>query len=223
MRIAIPLLLLLAACGGPDHQVTLNGFDRGNHTMKFEFKLFRQKYPDGSRGYRLESLQAQGTGAAPQRRIHRVAQLDSNFFLLSSRSERQDAQTTVVIESSYRPGLLVLTTRVGDGQPEAREIVLDKPVFIELHPWMYGRQLREPGTETTYSVIDEQNGALRPVTVRYSGPTRLLRAGAEIPVRHFQIQVVPDQWDDYYLDPETLAIEKIQFGMIQFLPPGVTP
>ncbi|MCB1050958.1 MAG: hypothetical protein H6510_09975 [Acidobacteria bacterium] len=223
MRKHILWLVFLFCCGGSDHKVVLYGYDQGKHTMKFQFEVFKEKRPDGSTGFRLESVQSQGVGTISRNQITRVAHLNQHWGLIDSKVDRVENDKRLTIRSNYANGKTHIEIQLNDQTPKIMEVASEHPPLIELHPLMYGREVTTAGSQKTYTWLDEGKGSLTSSVIRFVGPEKLLMAGKEINTLHYQIEVVPQQFDDYYLEPGSLKILKIQFGLIQFLPPGVEP
>lgn len=207
-------------CQRPVHQISLFGFDSGRQTMKLEYLVYKQKYPDGSLGYRLEDTLIHGVGNMSHHRITRTAWLDRDFCLRRTESERIRNDQRSTIHSWVEDGVIHILTE-NDGQdPSESTVEYDAPVYIELHPLIYAAELRQPGWEKAYPILFEPEAAIRTLKVRYLGPEEILENKQSYSALHFQLQVIssPNEYDDYYIDPQTKKILKIQFGRIKFIP-----
>lgn len=214
------LFLCLVSCNST-HSVELNGFDQGKHTMIFEFKLKKQKLPDGTRGFVLDSRQKRGVGSTGVYEVKRRATLNGKWQLIQSESFVTVNDVVTQVQTKVTGNKAVIQ-KIGQ-KTETFEVDLEGPIYIEMHPQMYGTELTEPSTQKSYTVLNELDAVTQTVNVRFLGQKFMMLGTEEKQALFYQIEVVPTQWDDYYLDPDTLEILKIEFGQIQFLPKGVTP
>lgn len=222
MRWFVAILILCLFSCGSTHTVELNGFDQGKHTMMFELELKKQKLPDGTRGFILNSRNKRGVGTTGVYEVRRKATLNSKWQLIQSESFVTVNDVVTQIQTKIE-GNKALIQKIGPKKTENTEVELEGPVYIEMHPQMYGTELTEASTQKSYTVLNELDGVTQTVNVRFFGPKVLMMGNEEKQSLFYQIEVVPTQWDDYFLDPKTLKILKIEFGQIQFLPKGVTP
>lgn len=188
--------------------------------MRLEYRVYRQNYRDGTPGYRIESLNHHGIGNRTVRRMERTLWVDRQFHLKSSVLMRRENDVVSEVRTWWDDGeILVEISRNGHTEKNHR-IPREQPVYLLLHPLMYAEELTQPGQTRSYDVLLEEPGLIQPVRIRYVGEDDLFENGQQMHVRHYQLEAATalGEFDDYYIDPDTTRIIKIQFGQIKFIP-----
>lgn len=214
------ILLLFTACGRPIYETELAGFDSGKRTMKMAYKVYKEPLDDGQTGFRLENKQLYGIGNVSDRRTLRTAIVTSRFHLVRSDTTRVVNADVTHTQSWVEGDVAYVRTSENDVETASFDVKLDGPVYADLHPLLYSAELTQPGAEKYYSVLYELDGTLRDVLVRFVGPTKIYEEGRSIDVLHYQLEAItePGEFDNYYVDPKSKGILKIQFGQIKFIP-----
>lgn len=214
-------LMVLIGCGGPLYLTELVGFDAGKKTMKLSYRLEHAKLEDGRSGYQLESEVLHSVGTMSQHRTTRKALLGPQFELSQSEVTRVANDQVSYTKTRVAGSTIVIEKSQNSGPPSITKIDHPGPVYADLPPLLYANELTTPQQEKTYMVVDEAGGVITPALVRFLGPTKLFENGREIAALHFELQAItaPEEFDQYYLDPTTKKILKIQFGQIKFIPP----
>lgn len=213
-------LLFLLACNKPAVSNTLTGFDQGKKRFEITNALFHVELDNGKRGYRYESTTRYAKGSKTNLSTERTAMLNKDFSVYQSTSThtKGDAVTTYQV-STNEDGL---TMTITDPAGAERNVTLPstEPVLVELIPMHYANDLKLPNSEKSYRVLYEVGERLVDVNVKFVGPETLYEGEKPTTSLHFKIQAVtsPSEYDDYYIDPKTKAILKIQFGQIKFVP-----
>lgn len=214
------LLFGLHGCTRPLFETELAGFDAGKRTLKLTYRLENTSLSDGTKGFRFDSLTLHSIGNISNRRTTRKALLHKDFSLYQSETTRVINDEVTHVRSTVQGDQITIETSHGQQAPQTQVVTRNGPVYVELISLMYAGDLTEPGKERTYPILLESAGQIVPVTVRYLGPETLYEDGTAYSVLHYELQAVtaPTEFDQYYLDPESKEILKIQFGQIKFIP-----
>jgi len=213
-------VLACLSCGGPVMETKLNGFDQGKRTLKLNYILNDAKLDEGKKGYKLDTLVHYAVGTKVNHKTERQSYLNEDFSLVrtevTARQNEDLARTHAEVKGSK-----IYVHREASGK-EDQDFELDHigPVFIEVHPLLYYRDLTKAGQSKTYPILNDEKGEIASVEIRYVGETQFYEDNVAHDAKHYQIQAVtkPDEYDDYYLDPKTGNIIKIEFGYIKFVP-----
>ena len=211
---------IVAGCNRPVMETVLNGYDQGKRTMKMEFRFFNESLENGAKGYRLETLVHFAIGNRATLKRVRTTWLDKDFNLVKSEVENQENADISHTKTWVDGGKIHIETTGPDGKVNSQQLDHQGPVLLELHPLVYTHDLKIPGSTKTYPVLYEDEARVVPLEVKFLGPETLYEENQATPSLHYQIQAItsPDEYDDYYLDPKTRNIQKIQFGLIKFVP-----
>ncbi len=217
---SIFVLAVLGACNRPVMETVLNGFDQGKRTMKLEYRFFNDSLEGGSKGYRMETLFHFAIGNRATLKRERKAWLRKDFSLVKTEAVKQENTEITKTETWVEGNEIRIRDTPPTGEPTEKRVQHESPVLIELHPLVYMPDLKQPGQEKTYPLLFEDEARVVDLTVRYVGPETIYEDNQAIPSLHYQVQVItsPDEFDDYFVDPKSGNILKIQFGLIKFLP-----
>lgn len=222
----VPFFLLLLSCGGPVMETKLDGYDQGKRVFKMNLILNKANTADGQTGYKLNNLVHYSQGTKVNMKTERESILNKDFSLSTTFSTYKDNQKSTRTSAEVKGGK-ILVRHQQEGKPEVtKEIDHVGPVFIELHPLMYFSEVTPQKPSKNYPALninmDEDKVAVTSVEVRYVGEAQFYEDNIAYNSRHYQIQAVtaPEEYDDYYLDPKTGNILKIEFGMLKFVPAG---
>ena len=217
------LVLVLAmclSCGGPVMETKLNGFDQGKRTLKLNYILNDTTLEDGRKGFKLDTLVHYAVGTKVNHKTERESFLNEDFSLVRTTSTARQNENLARTSAEVKGGKIHVH-REASGK-EDLDVELDHigPIYIEMHPLLYYRDLTKPGQSKTYPILNDEEGQIASVEIRYVGETQFYEDNVAHDARHYQIQAVtkPDEYDDYYLDPKTGNIIKIEFGYIKFVP-----
>lgn len=222
LKLLLSVLILtgLGACNRPVMETVLNGFDQGKRTMKLEYRFFKESIEGAPNGYRMETLFHFAIGNRATLKRERKAWLRDDFSLVKTEATKQEnaeiSKTKTWVEGDQ---IHILDTSPA-GESSERLVRCSSPVLIDLHPLIYMRDLKQPGQEKSYLLLFEDEARVVDLNVRYVGPETIYEDNDAIPSLHYQVQVItsPDDFDDYFVDPKSGNILKIQFGLIKFLP-----
>jgi len=224
MRVARWLVVIgvmaTLACSSTIHHNALVGFVEGKKAFKLDYRLSKYTFEDNSKGYLLENLQHYAVGSVSNRKIQRKAWLDERFSLRLTESHRTVNEDRTFVRTLVRGERVHTVIQQGPNTLDEFMFQHQGPLYIELHPLMYANDLTEPGQEKTYMCLDEENGKVLPARVRYVGLEKIYEGGKAHQADHYQLEAItqPGSFDDYYLDPKSKDILRIQFGKIKFIP-----
>ena len=215
------LLLTLFHCNKPASEIILAGYDQGKRTMKLEYRVFNIKLDNGQRGKRMETLVHYAIGNRISLKTERTAMLHEDFSLYQSQSTKEKNQETSSVTSQVENNKILIDLTGPDGQVRQTTVDHKGPVFIELLPMLYTKDLKNPGGEKSYPVLLEEEGRVAQVKVRFVGPETFYENDKSQTGLHYQIQSLnnPAELQDIFVDAKTRGIMKIQFGKMKFIPP----
>ncbi len=217
-KLVLPIVVvaMILACGGPIQETEMVGYEKGQKRMEYLSKIYAGQ--DG-KGYRLETHIKYSKGAADQMESIKTEYLNKDFSL--NRVEKKLIRNKVVSETRIHleGNQLVLWKKQGDMDPEEKKVSVNLPVFSNIHPLLYVKELTKPGAEKSYPVFQEQELDVRPMTVKYIGPKTIVEGGKNYTCIHFKMSTLrnPKLFDDYFVDPKTKEIIKISSGDLQFV------
>lgn len=210
----------MLSCGRAIQETTLHGYDKGKKIMQLEYRIFNVKLDNGKQGKRLESSVHYALGNRKTVKTNRVAWLHENFSLYKTEASSEKNKEISTTKSWTTNEKIFVENVDAKGKHHSHEIDLVQPVFIELHPLLYLEDLKTPGTEKIYPILREEEGQIVNLTVKFDGPKTITIKDKVKPCLLYRIQAVtnPDEYDNYYIDPKTRNIAKIQLGSIKFIP-----
>ncbi len=224
LKYTVPIVFLcvLGACGNAVLQHTeMIGYEQGKKRIEYTAELFRTTLSAGGKGYRLETHIRYSRGIRDRLETIKTQYMKQDFTL--DRVEKKRIHNEVVTETKFylEGGNVVFWQKMGDEAPVEEKIPVEGKVFSELHPLLYAKELNQPGAEKSYPVFQESTREIRPLAVRQVGSQTVHEDGETYPAIHYQIQAAgrpPGEFHDYFVDPETKQIVKIDTGGLQFLP-----
>lgn len=214
------LFLSTLSCSDLVTENTLYGYDRGKKTFKLETRLSFQKYADAPNGFRYESTNFWGVGNKNTRKTIRKTWLNPDFSLRRSEKREENNQKITMTEIVREGDLVKIVKRLNGQILFEKSTPVEGPVFVEVMPEMFARDLKTQGDKITYPVLDDQRGTITNMEVRFLGPQKIPVNDKDRETLYFQLQAItaPDEYDNYFIDPESLKILQISFGEIRFSP-----
>lgn len=214
------MILTLFSCTDKVGTNSLFGYDRGKKTLKLDTALFLQKYADTTSGYRYESTNFWGVGTKNSRKTVRKAWLNKDYSLRRTEKTEMKNNDAIITEAVREGDEVIVTRRKGMNVLFEKKTKVSGPVYVELLPQMYVRDIQTKGESVTYAVLNDRNIVITPIEVRFLGSQTLVVNEKERDVNHYQIQVLtsPNEYDNYYVDPDKMQIVQIKFGDIIFKP-----
>jgi len=216
----LSILLFILACTDLVSKNTLYGYDRGKKTFKLETSLNLQKYAGEKTGYRYEETNYWGVGNKNSRKTVRKSWLNSDYSLRRSEKEEMINGKSIKTMISTSENEITIEKFQDTRKVLEKSIKSDQPVFVEILPEMYVRDLKAKGDEKVYTVLNDRKANLANLKVRCLGEQSLTVNEESRVVIHYQLQVIssPGEYDNYYIDPDTCEILQISFGDIRFVP-----
>ncbi|CAM2007174.1 hypothetical protein [Acanthopleuribacter pedis] len=215
------LALLAVACGGNAnlYETRLDGFDNGKRTMKLTYNLTKASSQEGA-SMRIDYLFQFSQGTKVRRSKKRTTLVNADYHMVHTNAVeiRGPGQTTW--DSKIEDGFIVTTETKKGGETREVKIPVEGPVYSNVFPLMFYRDLRNKGDEIAYNIYFEVDEKVAPIKVRYIGETKAYVKSIAVPARHYQVQMGADSDDyqDYYLNPQNGKVIKMAFGKIEFLP-----
>jgi len=208
----------LLRCGQmPIQDVELIGYEKGVKRMIYHSTIYADKVAE-AKGYRLETKIDYSVGAIDRRSYQRTTYMTEDFALVRSQAERVINDIKVVSQTWVEDGQVVLRKDV-DGKVSEDRAPFSGVVYGDVHPLLYTKDLTQPGAEKRYPIFSEENMSVRPVAVKYAGAAMIDLNGERVRTVRYQIEssANPGAFDDYFVDPKTKEIVKIDYEQIQFL------
>ena len=215
------LSILFLACGSRSLQETvMDGFEDGSLRMKYSSKIAATTLKNGKKGYLLETHTTYSVGDMDRLETKKSTVMKLDFTLHSVEKTRVRNEATTETRYSLENGQILFWIKQGDQPPAEQTVPVEGPVFSDVHPLLYSRDLTEPGSEKAYPVFDEASLTIKQMTVKFVGPKNLIQEGKPTPSLHFQLENIgnPGMFSDYFLDPKTKRIIKIETETLEFLP-----
>ena len=221
--LVIGLSLSILACGKNSlvTETNLEGYDQGKKTAKIQHKLYKVKLENGKPGYRWENLVHLAKGSKLLRKTTRTAFFREDFTLFRSEKTFQKDAQVIKTRTEVEGGQIHIHSGETESSMQERVIEHVGPVFIDLHPAMYTKDVPKPGQSKSYPLLLEDQARIASVLVRFIGPEQFYENQRSYQALHYQIQdhnTVSD-FDDYFIDPESKRVVKIQFGKMKFIEP----
>lgn len=219
LTISLLAMLLCISCGGTVMETKLNGFDQGKLTLKFNLILKDAKTPAGAKAYKLDSLVHHAIGTKSNLKTERQTLLNEDLSLLETTMTSWVNKDISKFSATVEGGRIMVKSQEAGKPNETKELNHVGPIYAELHPLLYFRDLTKKGDSKTYPILTS-TGDIRSAEVRYIGEAKFYEKNKAHNSRHYKIQSITqmDEYDDYYLDPKTGNIIKIEFGNIKFVP-----
>ncbi|PIE89001.1 MAG: hypothetical protein CR997_13465 [Acidobacteria bacterium] len=218
--LCLVMLFSFFSCSDQVGENLLYGYDRGKKTFKLETTLTVQRYTDATVGYRYESTNYWGVGNKSSRKTVRTAWLNKDYSV--RRSEKTETINGNLVHTHIERQDDTLTIkRIMDRKViSEKKVKVKEPVFVELLTQMYVRDIQEKGESKRYPVLNDKHAMISPLEVRFLGPQTVDINGESMELNHYQIQALaaPKEYDNYYVDPDSMKILKITFGDIVFKP-----
>lgn len=219
--LSLAACLLLVSCGNNNalYEARLDGFDNGKRTMKLSYELTKATDENGA-AMKIDYLFQFSQGTKVRRSKKRVSFVDKDYHLIATSADEVRGLSETKWSTKIVDGHLVTTAAEKGGETREFKVPVTEPVYINVFPLMFYRDLRKAGDEISYQVYLESEEKVAPIKVRYIGETRVYIKSISVPARHYQVQMQPEreEYQDYYLNPKTGAILKLAFGKIEFLP-----
>lgn len=219
--LAVLCLLVPMSCNrGPVLETKLTGYDKGKPTFRMSYLLNKAKLDDGQPGYRIEGSFHHAIGDRSNNKVERKQLVKPDFSLVRSEMTNIKNQVTIKTTARVEGSTIFIDIQEDGGEVKSHELTYEGPVYADLHPLAYFRDLPDKGMTKNYTVLDDSKAQIGKVLVKNLGLKEFFEGERAITGIHFQIQVfsLPEEFDNYYLDPKTGNIIKIQFGQIKFLP-----
>lgn len=212
---------LIAACGGSGtlYETNLDGFDNGKRTMKLNYTLTKATSENGAT-MKIDYLFRFSQGTKVRRSKKRTTYVNADYHLVETTAVGSRGVGETTWTSVIQDGHIVTTETKKGAQPEEFKVPVNGPVYSNVFPLMFYRDLRNQGDEVTYNIYNEVDREIAPFKVRYLGETKAYVKSIAIPARHYQVQMSPgrEEYQDYYLNPKNGKVIKMGFGKIEFLP-----
>ncbi len=219
--LSLAACLLLISCGSNSslYEANLDGFDNGKRTMKLSYDLTKVGEDSGA-AMKIDYMFQFSQGTRVRRSKKRTTLVDKDYHLISTTADEVRGLSETKWTTKIVDGHLVTTAVEKGGDTREIKVPVTEPVYINVFPLMFFRDLRKAGDEISYPIYLENEEKIAPIKVRYIGETRVYIKSISVPARHYQVQMQPEreEYQDYYLNPKTGAIVKMAFGKIEFLP-----
>jgi hypothetical protein len=205
-------------CTSSTEKSDLSGFIEGKKRMRYELSADVQSYPDGSRGYYVESLVTYSAGQNSSGTTFRKSWLNDDYSLRRSLKVENYNGVKTYFTITREGDTIGLEKKENDTPLPLVTVDCVGPVYVEILPQLLLRDLPEKG-EKTFPVYYDKEHRVVPLKARCLGPTRLQNKHGVFEALHYQIEAItaPGEFDGYFIDPENAEILQIQFGDILFI------